>query len=464
MAVAGPNPAGGPHNSRSGAGGRERTLEEAELLAAPLLARANLLRMRGQWDEAVAVCTEALRRAPESATAHSLLGDIYEAQGKLDDALQWYGMAVDLAPNRPADREKLERVTQAQRARLRAADDARAQALTDHRQRMAGRLAAEPGIAPGASAGRAAAERTVAWFDRLFPPGRSESIARLIFAACGVLAALILSAALFVYATGPARDHGESSLIAGDSPSSGMLPPLSPPRAPIIVTVATPTSALAANDARPSPSIPAGTAGSVAATAQPAAASAETGTPASRAQRVGHTLAASGVVLTALRAGARGGAAPAQIDVAVPTVSGEAAAATQERVARAAALAARTLALADASASRIEVRVLLRLSGAAPTAATATAGMTPETSAAAMGAAVSDTPVFTGETTAQAIRASDPTLCPTQSLLERFTSTAWLPIPSATSAASTGISDAASPVGMSSTLNTPSPVPSSSAN
>lgn len=73
-----------------------------------LLAQANLLRMRGCWEDAVDRCMAALRLAPESSSAQSLMGDIYENQGRYDDAAQWYRMALDLNPNSPADRMKLD--------------------------------------------------------------------------------------------------------------------------------------------------------------------------------------------------------------------------------------------------------------------------------------------------------------------------------------------------------------------
>lgn len=75
-----------------------------------LLAQANLLRVRGQWPEAVEACRAALRLAPDSAAAQSLLGDIYENQGELDDAAQWYRMALDSSPDSAADRLKLNRL------------------------------------------------------------------------------------------------------------------------------------------------------------------------------------------------------------------------------------------------------------------------------------------------------------------------------------------------------------------
>jgi len=79
-----------------------------------LLAQANLLRMRGCWEEAVGNCMAALRLAPDSPSAQSLLGDIYENQDRFDDAIQWYRMALDANPESPADRLKLDRLLQRQ--------------------------------------------------------------------------------------------------------------------------------------------------------------------------------------------------------------------------------------------------------------------------------------------------------------------------------------------------------------
>jgi hypothetical protein len=72
-----------------------------------LLAQANLLRMRGCWPDAIEKCMAALKLAPEHPSAQSLLGDIYENQGRLDDAIQWYRMALDVQPDSPADKVKL---------------------------------------------------------------------------------------------------------------------------------------------------------------------------------------------------------------------------------------------------------------------------------------------------------------------------------------------------------------------
>jgi hypothetical protein len=75
------------------------------------LAAANLLRVRGLHDQAEARCIEVLRADPNNVHAHSLLGDIYQDQGRLEDARQWYQLALDLNPNSRPDREKLARLS-----------------------------------------------------------------------------------------------------------------------------------------------------------------------------------------------------------------------------------------------------------------------------------------------------------------------------------------------------------------
>lgn len=74
------------------------------------LARANLLRMRGDMKAANDVCLGILRRYPNNPTAHGLLGDISADQGDLAQAATWYEMALELVPDSVADRQKLDSV------------------------------------------------------------------------------------------------------------------------------------------------------------------------------------------------------------------------------------------------------------------------------------------------------------------------------------------------------------------
>jgi hypothetical protein len=73
-----------------------------------LLAQANLLRLRGQHEEAEAKCSEVLSRQRNNASAHSLMGDICRDQQRLRDAIEWYKLALDIEPSSRADREKLQ--------------------------------------------------------------------------------------------------------------------------------------------------------------------------------------------------------------------------------------------------------------------------------------------------------------------------------------------------------------------
>lgn len=75
-----------------------------------LLTEANLHRIRGEYDAAIDKCTDALRLQPSDADVHSMIGDVYESEGRLDEAARWYQMAIDLRPESALDSAKLERI------------------------------------------------------------------------------------------------------------------------------------------------------------------------------------------------------------------------------------------------------------------------------------------------------------------------------------------------------------------
>jgi len=85
-----------------------------------MLASANLHRIRGEWDDAIELCMEVLKLEPKSAEAYEMLGDIYESRGQDEDAMQWFSMALDLAPASTTIRVKLDRLRE-KVARLEAA-------------------------------------------------------------------------------------------------------------------------------------------------------------------------------------------------------------------------------------------------------------------------------------------------------------------------------------------------------
>jgi tetratricopeptide (TPR) repeat protein len=72
------------------------------------LARANVLRLRGDYAEAESICVSVLEVQPESAAAHTLLGDIAFAQDRPDQAAEHYDIAKSLDPFAPDIARKLE--------------------------------------------------------------------------------------------------------------------------------------------------------------------------------------------------------------------------------------------------------------------------------------------------------------------------------------------------------------------
>lgn len=116
---------GAPTVTAPGAGGSDSAIY-------PELARANLLRMRGEYKQAEDVCLSILRRFPNNATANTLLGDISAEQGNLHEAAQWYELALDILPDSELDQQKLTAVKQ-RMAEREAATTAKALELPQRR-------------------------------------------------------------------------------------------------------------------------------------------------------------------------------------------------------------------------------------------------------------------------------------------------------------------------------------------
>jgi hypothetical protein len=96
---------GAPTNS-------DPALEGSDTVVYPEIAKANLLRLRGEEKEAEKICLAILRRFPNNPASHVLLGDIKVEEGKLDQAKQWYEMALELTPENAALRAKLVRLNE----------------------------------------------------------------------------------------------------------------------------------------------------------------------------------------------------------------------------------------------------------------------------------------------------------------------------------------------------------------
>jgi hypothetical protein len=293
----------------------------------PLLARANLLRMRGQWDEAVAVCTQALLRAPRSATAHSLLGDIYDAQDKHEDSRQWYRMAVEIDPANAADRAKLDRVVAVQRAQLRTLEIA---------------AASLPSSEPGG-------DRTLEWFDRIFPPGRPDSVGRLMLALSLSVVAIIALCASFIYVY--VTPHH-------DRPAAASADPLLP-APPVIMTPTIADTGPAERSAAPAPQ------------AKPSAAPVEP--LADLRAKLSADLAAGGAQVAGINSAVGAGLA---LDLVALPLNAEPAEHLRERVIRLCGVAARTVALtASSPVDHLLLRVTLAGAPAPPGAPPAVGGI-----------------------------------------------------------------------------------------
>jgi tetratricopeptide repeat protein/zinc ribbon protein len=75
-----------------------------------LVGRALSLLDGGNAEEALATAHAALALAPESAAAHSVLGLIYEGQGRTEQAIRQFERALQIDPGRTADRGRLVRL------------------------------------------------------------------------------------------------------------------------------------------------------------------------------------------------------------------------------------------------------------------------------------------------------------------------------------------------------------------
>jgi hypothetical protein len=119
------NPAGSTFCQLCGAplGEKGESVEGSDTEVYRELAQTNLLRMRGEYKDAAQVCLSILKRYPHNVTAHALLGDIYAEQGDLEQAAEWYEMALDLSPQAEAERQKLDAIRAKITERQHAATD-----------------------------------------------------------------------------------------------------------------------------------------------------------------------------------------------------------------------------------------------------------------------------------------------------------------------------------------------------
>lgn len=364
---------------------------DADVSIAPLLARANLLKLRGQWEESVAVCTEAIRRSPDSASAHSLLGDIYLAQGKNGDALHWFRMALDRNPLQTGLAEKHNRLLAEQRAVATGGFTATSLGGTATRTILVGdprpgdertaRFPVRPlPVLATRTSGRITVERTLDWFDRVFPQGSADGMPRVLFIATGILTALVIAVGTFLFFALRKSDvENEQNTVLSEVrpvnniPSMAMAPnptpgAVSPPSLPM-----TPVSTFA--------------------------------TPAVTLLETLSGLNDEEITVTAAQADP--GRGQAQLEIALTSRSGESTTATRNRILQASAKVSQAAFTALPTLQRFSVRVLLRGSGSSD--------------------AVNANLVFVGETSGVGLRTLSTTApVPDYALLSAlFTNTWW---------------------------------------
>ncbi len=77
---------------------------------ARLISQAQAAFVRGKFVEARALCEQVLRHDRRNAQAHEILGDVYRLQGRTEDAINMYTMALQLNPRNHTVMERLERL------------------------------------------------------------------------------------------------------------------------------------------------------------------------------------------------------------------------------------------------------------------------------------------------------------------------------------------------------------------
>ena len=121
----------------------EDALADADQEVRPILAEAYLALRKRDFRRAEEKCIEALRHFPNNASAHAMLAEVYEAQGRLDDAIEWLRMAFDLDPDNERMKRRLAepQARREERERAKEAEPARPSQLTPPAKRRVWKVA-----------------------------------------------------------------------------------------------------------------------------------------------------------------------------------------------------------------------------------------------------------------------------------------------------------------------------------
>ncbi len=103
----------------------------------PVFARlASYYLTEGKIGRAVELCQEGLKHFPDYATAHLVLGKLYDAQGRYVEAMLEYRKARNVVPDNPAVASMLLKVEQKEQEEFRIFTEDRARRLLDRRNTM----------------------------------------------------------------------------------------------------------------------------------------------------------------------------------------------------------------------------------------------------------------------------------------------------------------------------------------
>lgn len=100
-----------PTAAPAGSGRKAPALSEVD----HLLSNARLDYLAGNMRGAAGYCRQALKMQPANAQAHVVLGDIYRLQGRLDEAMSMYTLAIQFDPHNIEIRQRITRLVHDER-------------------------------------------------------------------------------------------------------------------------------------------------------------------------------------------------------------------------------------------------------------------------------------------------------------------------------------------------------------
>lgn len=105
--------------------------------SSPVFARlASFYLTEGKAEQAIQICVQGLKKFPEYATGHLILGRAYEAVGRNVEAMLEYRKVLRALPDNPIVNELLRKVEQREQEAFRAFSEERARQLQERRNQL----------------------------------------------------------------------------------------------------------------------------------------------------------------------------------------------------------------------------------------------------------------------------------------------------------------------------------------